>query len=61
VEGVEKPTYVYPPSLKAVIRAIIPGDIADYTDPIGSRVSNSKVLYFHHPQRFLLEHPESVC
>ncbi|KAK3744066.1 hypothetical protein QZH41_020595 [Actinostola sp. cb2023] len=40
VSGKDTPTYVYPAILKAVIRALIPGDLADYPDPTGSRVYN---------------------
>ncbi|CAB4009241.1 Gastrula zinc finger [Paramuricea clavata] len=37
VEG-GKPTYVYPQTLKAVIREIIPGNLADHVDPTHPRV-----------------------
>ncbi|KAK3732230.1 hypothetical protein QZH41_007523 [Actinostola sp. cb2023] len=30
------PTYVYPKQLKAVVRGIIPGELSDYKDPVGS-------------------------
>ena len=35
----ERPTNVYPATLKAVIREIIPGDMKAYADPLGLRVS----------------------
>lgn len=34
-----QPTYVYPPEMKAAIRAVIPGDVRDYMDPSGPKVS----------------------
>ena len=43
---VHKPTYVYPETLKAVIRAIVPNDIANYRDPTGPRVSFVHFLSF---------------
>ena len=41
---IERPTYVYPSTLKAIIREISPGDIKAHTDPSGPRVSFSCFL-----------------
>ena len=38
-ESHERPTYVYPATLKAVIREVIPGDMKAHVDPSGPRVS----------------------
>ena len=35
----QKPTFVFPPSLKEVIRRVIPGNLADAPDPTHERVS----------------------
>ena len=34
----DTPTYVYPPSLKRVIREVIPGELVDLCDPNNERV-----------------------
>ena len=47
-----QPTYVYPPSMKTVIRNIIPGGLADYNDPTHDSVSFSM-------QQFSCDHFES--
>lgn len=33
-----QPTYVYPESLKAVVREIVPGNLVDQEDPTGPKV-----------------------
>lgn len=40
-----KPTYVFPPSLKRVVREVIPGRLEDQPDPTHERVSSKLVFW----------------
>ena len=36
-----KPTYVYPKTLKRVVRSLLPSHVAEYDDPTGPTVNQS--------------------